>query len=344
MGSAKQKRRKKLARAWIEFQTQHELSDDDLKLARSTGYTIAAMQEKLSDADFAEEVSIPARIREIHRRQNEKLAARREAIASGEILPPAKKKQKKAEKHDPQWAQAKQLCQLNMDDIRKAKEMGLNPRSLIKNIPSPTQSWKTPVKYWIRDMYEERERRSASKASHGETASKQPARTTHDSIVKSWEANGKRNDEENYDFLRSLKCTEYDFEPDELAHELHEQAFDVIDCTRCANCCKTLKIRFDAADIERISQHLEMSSEHFIATYLEPGDEPGSFNTRQFPCPFLAEDNRCTIYEIRPTVCQDYPYTNKDGLVFRTMGVANSALTCPAVFWIVEEMKKHANE
>ncbi len=217
MGSAKQKRRKKLARAWIEFQTQHELSDDDLKLARSTGYTIAAMQEKLSDAEFAEEVSMPARIYEISRRQKEELATRREAIASGEILPPAKKKQKKAEKHDPQWAQAKQLCQLNMDDIRKAKEMGLNPRSLIKNIPSPTQSWKQPVKYWIRDLYEERERRAANKAFHGETASKQPAQPTHDSIVKSWEANAKRNDEENYDFLRSLKSTDYNFEPDELA-------------------------------------------------------------------------------------------------------------------------------
>lgn len=26
-----------------------------------------------------------------------------------------------------------------------AKEMGLNPRSLIKNIPSPSQPWKQPV-------------------------------------------------------------------------------------------------------------------------------------------------------------------------------------------------------
>ena len=37
-----------------------------------------------------------------------------------------------------------------------AKELGLNPRSLIKNIPSPSQQWKLPVKQWIRELYEKR--------------------------------------------------------------------------------------------------------------------------------------------------------------------------------------------
>lgn len=37
-----------------------------------------------------------------------------------------------------------------------ARELGLNPRSLIKNIPSPTQQWKLPVKQWIHELYEEK--------------------------------------------------------------------------------------------------------------------------------------------------------------------------------------------
>lgn len=37
-----------------------------------------------------------------------------------------------------------------------ARELGLNPRSLIKNIPSPTQQWKLPVKQWIHERYEEK--------------------------------------------------------------------------------------------------------------------------------------------------------------------------------------------
>ncbi|WP_238457943.1 hypothetical protein [Alkalihalobacterium alkalinitrilicum] len=37
-----------------------------------------------------------------------------------------------------------------------AKEPGMTPKSLIKNIPSSKQQWKAPVKVWIRDLYEEK--------------------------------------------------------------------------------------------------------------------------------------------------------------------------------------------
>ena len=68
-----------------------------------------------------------------------------------------KKKIKPKNKKDALWAEAQRKCRLNMEDIRMAKEMGLNPRSLIKNIPSPSEQWKAPVKQWIREMYEKRQ-------------------------------------------------------------------------------------------------------------------------------------------------------------------------------------------
>jgi hypothetical protein len=37
-----------------------------------------------------------------------------------------------------------------------AKKLGLNPTSLIKNIPSPKQQWKVPVEEWVREMYRRR--------------------------------------------------------------------------------------------------------------------------------------------------------------------------------------------
>ncbi len=48
-----------------------------------------------------------------------------------------------------------------------AKELGLNPRSLIKNIPSPTQQWKLPVKQWIHELYEEKIGKIPVKKCHG---------------------------------------------------------------------------------------------------------------------------------------------------------------------------------
>ena len=59
-------------------------------------------------------------------------------------------------KHDPQWARAKQVCRLNMEDIRMAKELGMSPKSLMKNQPSPSQRWKSPVNLWIRELHANR--------------------------------------------------------------------------------------------------------------------------------------------------------------------------------------------
>ena len=77
---------------------------------------------------------------------------------------------------DELWAEAKRKCRLNMDDVALAKRLGLNPRSLIKNIPSKSQPWKAPVKDWLREIDEKRQKKSAQKQRRKENAkAKQPA-------------------------------------------------------------------------------------------------------------------------------------------------------------------------
>ncbi|MCK5768517.1 MAG: hypothetical protein KAH35_09130 [Candidatus Atribacteria bacterium] len=65
-------------------------------------------------------------------------------------------------KKQDQWAEAKKKCRLNEETIRLAKEMGLNPISLIKNIPK-SQQWKAPVHVWIREMYQKRQKKALRK-------------------------------------------------------------------------------------------------------------------------------------------------------------------------------------
>lgn len=48
--------------------------------------------------------------------------------------------------NDQLWQEAKKRCRLDDKDIALAKRLGLNPRSLIKNIPSKSEPWKAPVK------------------------------------------------------------------------------------------------------------------------------------------------------------------------------------------------------
>lgn len=61
------------------------------------------------------------------------------------------------------WDEAKKKCRISDEEIRMAKEMGLNPKSLIKNIPNKKEQWKAPVKIWIREMYEEKQEKAEKK-------------------------------------------------------------------------------------------------------------------------------------------------------------------------------------
>jgi len=65
---------------------------------------------------------------------------------------------------DELWAECKKKCRLNMEDIALAKKLGLNPRSLIKNIPSKSQPWKAPVKDWLHEMEAKRNKKAEQKA------------------------------------------------------------------------------------------------------------------------------------------------------------------------------------
>lgn len=62
----------------------------------------------------------------------------------------------KNKKKDELWKEAYKKCRLSTKHIQMAKELGLNPRSLIKNIPNPKQKWKIPVREWIEQMYAKR--------------------------------------------------------------------------------------------------------------------------------------------------------------------------------------------
>jgi len=62
----------------------------------------------------------------------------------------------KNNKKDELWKEAYKKCRLSTRHIQMAKDLGLHPRSLIKNIPNPKQKRKLPVRDWIKEMYRKR--------------------------------------------------------------------------------------------------------------------------------------------------------------------------------------------
>ena len=119
--------------------------------------------------------------------------------------------------------------------------------------------------------------------------------------------------------------------------ELHEEAFANINCLECANCCKNYSPRFKTPDIKRISRHLGMKESAFIETYLRL-DEDGDYVVRSAPCPFLGSDNFCGIYDVRPSDCARYPYTDEDVLLKRPQLTLKNSSVCPAVYYVLEKL------
>jgi len=120
---------------------------------------------------------------------------------------------------------------------------------------------------------------------------------------------------------------------------LHDEAFSKIDCLKCANCCKNYSPRFKLPDIKRISKRLKMKESAFITTYLNL-DEDGDYVVKSSPCPFLGDDNYCSIYEDRPRDCMRFPYTSEDVLIKQINLTLKNASICPAVFYVLEKMKE----
>jgi Fe-S-cluster containining protein len=116
---------------------------------------------------------------------------------------------------------------------------------------------------------------------------------------------------------------------------LHRKAFDQIDCLQCARCCKRYSPRFKTPDIRRISKRLQLKESVFIEKFLRL-DEDGDYVAASVPCPFLGNDNRCSIYEDRPSDCRRFPYTDEDVILKRPQLTQMNSTFCPIVVSVLE--------
>ena len=125
---------------------------------------------------------------------------------------------------------------------------------------------------------------------------------------------------------------------DAIMEKLHEDEFKKSDCLQCANCCKTTSPIFTKKDIERISKSFRIKTRQFIDTYLNVDDDQ-DYVLKSSPCTFLADDNTCNIYDVRPKACQEYPHTNRKNFEKISDLTLQNVAICPATFNIVEALR-----
>ncbi|GIM53422.1 YkgJ family cysteine cluster protein [Capnocytophaga cynodegmi] len=126
---------------------------------------------------------------------------------------------------------------------------------------------------------------------------------------------------------------------DYKVQEIHDEVTNEINCLTCANCCKTTGPLLTNIDIERISKHLRLKPSDFITKYLKI-DEENDYIFQSMPCPFLASDNYCLIYDVRPKACREYPHTDRKKIYqIANLTIKNTEI-CPIAYKVIEKMKE----
>ena len=116
-----------------------------------------------------------------------------------------------------------------------------------------------------------------------------------------------------------------------------------VDCTTCANCCKTMTPTFRGADINRISAHLGMTPKAFKDKWLFKEEDSGDWVNVTQPCQFLIDD-KCSIYEVRPKDCAEFPHHYKRPFDLYNDTFVQNLHRCPATFTLVERLKKRVED
>ena len=142
---------------------------------------------------------------------------------------------------------------------------------------------------------------------------------------------------ENKQFFKRLKQVKSKV-LDKFLHPLHDEVFACTDCLKCANCCTTTGPLFTDRDISRIANYLRIKPSEFTEKYLTI-DEDGDYVLKSVPCAFLGEDNDCSVYEVRPKACREFPHTDRIKQHQLLKLTEKNVEVCPAVYDIVEKLK-----
>ena len=130
---------------------------------------------------------------------------------------------------------------------------------------------------------------------------------------------------------------------DYLVQDIHGEVFEEVNCLECANCCKTTGPLYTEKDIDRIAKHLRMKPADFEQKFLRV-DEDNDKVLQNLPCFFLNEDNTCSIYEVRPKACKEYPHTDRKKIYQINHLTIKNTLICPAAYIFVEKIMKRVGK
>ncbi len=145
---------------------------------------------------------------------------------------------------------------------------------------------------------------------------------------------------ENERFRKHMKT--HDF-PERRFRRVAEDTEENIDCRACANCCRVAETNITKRDVERLAKAMRQTAKQIIATYTTSSaqeEDETILRRNENGCIFL-DGNDCTIYDIRPDTCRDFPHLVRGpaSIQSRMWQMIDRATYCPIVYNSLEEYK-----
>ncbi|MBZ0303525.1 MAG: YkgJ family cysteine cluster protein [Anaerolineae bacterium] len=118
-----------------------------------------------------------------------------------------------------------------------------------------------------------------------------------------------------------------------------------IDCTRCANCCRSLDVYLTETDAQRLAEGVHIPLDHIMTRYIDRDsaaevEEWGKFRAR--PCAFL-DDKLCSVYAHRPESCRMYPAFTPD-FRWTLADTIEGASLCPIIYNVLAALVNQVDE
>jgi hypothetical protein len=154
-------------------------------------------------------------------------------------------------------------------------------------------------------------------------------------LIQKWQSDKVKQDKPISDIIKDYFGHHND--AIDRINNINNEVTSSINCLDCANCCKTTVTTFNNEDITKASKYLGISKKSFINKYLINDME--EYTTITTPCPFLLEDNKCRIYEVRPVSCRSFPHTHKSNFYALKNVHKENYIICPITYHLINKLE-----
>lgn len=96
----------------------------------------------------------------------------------------------------------------------------------------------------------------------------------------------------------------------DLAYDICEVYREEFPCEMCGRCCHQANIIVRPEEVERVAAAGQVPLYDFMTQWVYRTEDGRILFNKEpdAPCRFLGKDRKCTIWQDRPEICDDFPY------------------------------------